>query len=68
MVKKISMMDVFKNSKYRGKHIVLVDNKIFTAKTGEGASKILTEVRVKYPDQTPEIAYLPKAQSLILWM
>ena len=52
-------MDVFKNSKYRGRHIVLVNNKIFTAKTGEGASKILTEVRVKYPDQTPEIAYLP---------
>jgi hypothetical protein len=68
MTKKITMMDIFKNPKYRGKHIVLAGGKIFTAKTGEGATKILKDVRKKYPDQTPEIAYLPKAQSLILWM
>lgn len=68
MIKKISMMDVFKNPKYRGQHIVLAGNKIFTAKTGEGASKILIDVRKKYPNLTPEIAYLPKATSLILWM
>lgn len=61
-------MDVFKTTKYRGKHIVLVGGKVFTAKTGEGAAKILREVRERHPKQTPEIAYLPKAQSLILWM
>jgi len=68
MQKKISMMDVFKNPKYRGRHIVLADNKIFTAKTGEGATKILLNVKKKYPNIIPEIAYLPKAQSLILWI
>ncbi|KKU15530.1 MAG: hypothetical protein UX21_C0002G0004 [Microgenomates group bacterium GW2011_GWC2_45_8] len=62
------MMDIFKNPRYRGKHVILVGGKIFTAKTGEGASKILREVRDSHPHQTPEIAYLPKAQSLILWM
>lgn len=68
MAKKVTMADVFKNAKFRGKHVVLVAGKIFTAKTGEGAGEILQKVRVKYPDETPEIAYLPKAQSLILWM
>jgi len=67
MKKKISMMELFKNSKYRGKHVILAANKIFTAKTGDGAAKILAEVRSRYPDETPEIAYLPKAHSLILW-
>ena len=68
MVKKTTMMDAFKNPKFRGKHIVLVGGKIFTAKTGEGAGEILQKVRAKYPNLTPEIAYLPKAQSLVLWM
>ena len=62
------MSDVFKNPRYRGKHIILAAGKIFTAKTGEGASKILEKIRKKYPKETPEIAYLPKAHSLILWM
>lgn len=66
--KKITMMAIFKNPRYRGKHIILVAGKIFTAKTGEGASAILEKVREKYPKAIPEIAYLPKARSLILWM
>lgn len=68
MTNKVTMMSVFKNPKYRGKHIVLVDGKVYSAKTGEGASKILLNVRKKYPNIVPEIAYLPKATSLILWM
>lgn len=68
MANKTTMMDVFKNPKFRGKHVVLIGGKVFTAKTGEGAGEILQKVRIKYPKLTPEIAYLPKAQSLILWM
>ena len=66
--KVITMMDVFKNPRYRGKHVILAAGKIYTAKTGEGASEILKEIREKYPKVTPEVAYLPKAHSLILWM
>lgn len=65
---KISMMDIFKNPHYRGKHVILAAGKIFTAKTGDGAAEILKKVREKYPNVTPEIAYLPKAHSLILWV
>jgi hypothetical protein len=68
MTKKLTMMDVFKNPKYRGKHVVLVGGKVFTAKTGEGASAILKKLEQTHPRLTPEIAYLPKARSLILWM
>ena len=62
----MTMQDVFKNPRYRGKHIILAAGKVYTAKTGEGASKILADIRKKHPDATPEIAYLPKAKILTL--
>ena len=68
MTKKILMTDIFKNPRYRGKHIILAAGKIYTAKTGERAAKILEGIRKRYPKVTPEVAYLPKAHSLILWM
>jgi len=51
----------------RGYHVVVVGGQLFRAKTGEGASKILDEVRKKYPGEVPAITYLPKTDSLILW-
>lgn len=62
------MMDIFQNSRYRGKHVILAAGKIYTAKTGEGAAEILKKLEKTYPGIVPEIAYLPKAHSLILWM
>ncbi|MBI1883472.1 MAG: hypothetical protein HYS08_04605 [Chlamydiae bacterium] len=67
-MRKVEMVDIFKNPRYRGKHVILAAGKIYTAKTGEGASKILEGIRKKHPRVTPEIAYLPKAHSLILWL
>ncbi|KKS85605.1 MAG: hypothetical protein UV59_C0006G0061 [Candidatus Gottesmanbacteria bacterium GW2011_GWA1_43_11] len=62
------MTDIFKNPRYRGKHVILAAGKVYTAKTGEGAAKILENIRKKSPGVTPEVAYLPKAHSLILWL
>lgn len=62
------MYDIFKNPKFRGKHVILAAGKVYTAKTGEGAAEILKKIRKNQPDVTPEVAYLPKAHSLILWM
>ncbi len=66
-MKKVSMPDVFNNPRYRGKHVILASGKIYTAKTGEGAAKILKKLEETHPNVTPEVAYLPKARSLILW-
>jgi hypothetical protein len=68
MQKKVSMMDIFKNPRYRGKHVILAAGKIYTAKTGDGAADILRKLRKREPDIIPEVAYLPKAHSLILWL
>ena len=67
-MKKVSMTDIFKNPKYKGKHVILAAGKIYTANTGEGAAEILRKIRKTSPNVTPEVAYLPKAHSLILWI
>lgn len=60
------MPEVFANPRYRGKHIILAAGKLYTAKTGEGASEILKKIRKLHPDVVPEIAFLPKAKTMIL--
>lgn len=62
------MLDIFKNPRYRGKHVILAAGRIYTAKTGEGAAEILKKLEKTNPNVTPEVAYLPKARSLILWL
>lgn len=61
------MIDIFKNPRYRGKHVVLAAGKIYTAKTGEAIEELLKKLEKKHPKVVPEVAYLPKARSLILW-
>lgn len=58
------MYDIFKNPRYRGKHVILAAGKIYTAKTGDGAAEILKKLEKKRPELIPEVAYLPKARSL----
>jgi len=58
--------DIFMDSHYRGKHIVMIAGKIFTAKTGKEASKIFDRVTKRYPGKTPSITYVPKEDALIL--
>jgi hypothetical protein len=47
--KKITMEMVLNNPSYRGFHVIVVGGKVFKARTGEEASKILEEVRRRYP-------------------
>lgn len=58
------MKEVFSNPRFRGKHVILVAGKVFTAETGQGAAKILEKVLKKYPKETPEVAYLPATRFL----
>lgn len=62
------MIDIFKNPRYRGKHVILAAGRVYTAKTGDGAAEILKKLEKNHPKVIPEVAYLPKARSLILWI
>jgi len=62
----VDMLQVMSNPRNRGKHIIAVADKVFTAKTGDGAAQILARVRREYPHQTPAITYIPEADALIV--
>lgn len=52
----------------RGKHLICVGGKVFTARTGTQALKILERVHQKYPKEKVTLAYAPKADTLILFV
>lgn len=58
--------EIFSNPAYFGKHIVVLDNAVHVAITGDEAVRILEELRKQYPDKKPIIAYIPKDETLIL--
>ena len=60
------MYKIFGDPKYKGKHVIVVADQIYTARTGKQAQKILEMVNRKYPKETPAINYIPKADTLIL--
>lgn len=60
------MHEVFKNPKYRGKHIIIALGKIYTAKTGKEASAILDKIEKEHPQAVPQVTYIPKQAILIV--
>ena len=41
----------------------ILDYKLYTAKTGEGASEILKKLEKKQPDIIPEVAFIPTVRT-----
>lgn len=65
---KLTMIKIMSNPAYKGKHVIFVAGKVFTAKTGDEANIILDMIDKKYPKEIPEITYIPKVDTLILWL
>lgn len=61
-----SMKKIFEDPKLRGKHVIVIAGHIFTARTGKEAVKLFNKVTSRYPGKEPTVAYIPKADSLIL--
>lgn len=57
-----------REAELRGKYVVIVDSQVFTADTGEEASRLLAKVRQEFPRKTPLATYIPKEETLILWL
>ena len=62
----VDMTEIFNNPKYRGRHVIAVGDKIFTAKTGQKAGRIIEQAHQDYPNLTLKITYVPDADVLIL--
>ena len=53
-------------SKFRGKHIAIIKNKVVVS--GNKAIDVLEEARKKYPNEKPVLAFVPKEETLILFI
>ncbi len=62
------LMKAYRSRRYRGKQVMIVGGKIFSAGTGRQAVKLFHRITKAYPQQSPLITYIPKADSLILWV
>ena len=58
--------DTFSLNQYRGKHIIMIAGKVFSARTGKEASEIFHKVTKKYSGKKPTITYVPAEETLIL--
>lgn len=58
---------IYRNPKYSGKHIIIMDDKVYATKTGQAKSDLLKKLLKKHPKKTPTITYIPKEDTLILF-
>lgn len=68
MTQRERMEKILSDPAYRGLHVVVVADRVFTAKTGEGAATLLKEADEKFPDDIAAVTYIPDADTLILWL
>ncbi len=50
--------------KYAGKHVAIVDNEIVDI--GDSAKEVYENAKMKYPNKSPLLTYIPKGETLIL--
>ena len=50
----------------RGRHIIWVAGKVFTAQNGKQAVKILTRIHRQFPRKKVTLTYIPDSDALIL--
>ena len=55
------------NPRYRGKHVLVVAGHTYVAQSGAEATRLFERVTRQYPKARPTLAYIPKADTLILW-
>jgi hypothetical protein len=57
---------IFSDPKYAGHHVIIAAGKIYKAKTGEKAGRILAKIRKEQPEIIPAVAYIPPLGSIII--
>jgi hypothetical protein len=57
---------VYANPRYRGKRVVILHGRAFPTPAGFKGFRQLKSLLRCYPNETPTIVYVPKAETLIL--
>ena len=59
---------IYANPRYRGKHLVVVDDQVFVARSAAEAPRLFDRVMRTHPGANPTLVYVPQADALILWL
>lgn len=59
------LVRVYANPRYRGKHVIVVDDKVFVARSATDAPRLFDRVIRAYPRSTPTLVYVPRADALV---
>ena len=65
-VKDALISHVYREPRYRGKKVLIVGETIVATHWGSSSVKQLKALLRQYPNETPTIVYVPKAETLIL--
>jgi len=57
---------VYANPRFRGRRVVIIHGKAFPTPGGTGGFEKLKRLLERYPEDTPTVVYVPKAETLIL--
>jgi len=56
------------NPRYRGKHLIVVEDQVFVARSAAEAPRLFDRVTRTHHRATPTLLYIPKADALIVWL
>ena len=56
------------NPRYRGKHLIVIQNRVFVARSAAEAPRLFDRVMRTHRRATPTLLYVPRADALILWL
>jgi hypothetical protein len=59
---------VYGDSRYAGKHLLIAGDRIYSARTGRQASRLLERIMRAKPKEMPLRVDVPAADTLILWL
>ncbi|OGX06165.1 MAG: hypothetical protein A3G87_02170 [Omnitrophica bacterium RIFCSPLOWO2_12_FULL_50_11] len=59
---------VYGNPRFRGRRVVIIHGKAFPTPSGTAGFKKLKTLLERYPSEIPTIVYVPKAETLILFL
>lgn len=57
-----------REDEFRGKHVIVVGDKIYPFEDGEEGLRILERVKREHPDKIPLVTYVMKEEIYILWL
>ena len=57
---------VLKSRSYRGKHVILVHGRAYAASSEAELRQLFDKLTEEFPSETPTLAYVPEADSLVL--